>query len=259
MAGTALVTGGNRGIGLEVCRGLGERGLRVLLAARQLEEGERAAAELRAAGLDVQARALDVTDGASVEALASTIAREAPLEVLVNNAGVALDGFDAEVVRRTLAANFEGPMRVTDALAPHLARGARVVMVSSGLGELEGLAPAIRARFDPPRDRESLVLAVADFEAAVRAGRESAEGWPRSAYRISKVALNALTRLYADALRPRGVLVNAVCPGWVRTRMGGPGASRSPREGAAGIVWAALLPEDGPSGTFFRDRRAISW
>ena len=251
---TALVTGGNRGIGLEVCRALGARGYDVLLAARDRDEGERAAEGIPRA----RAVALDVTDRASIDALARSLA-ETRLDALVNNAGLAMQGFDAEVVRRTLAVNLFGALDVTDALLPLLGTGSRIVMVSSGIGELEGLEPHIRARFDPPADRTAILDAVRDFERAVQAGRETAEGWPRSAYRISKVALNALTRVLARDLADRGILVNAVCPGWVRTRMGGTSAPRTPEEGAAGIVWAAQLPAGGPSGGFYRDARPIAW
>lgn len=252
---TALVTGGNRGIGLEVCRGLGKRGYRVLLAARDPRSGKEATDELRREGLEVHARVLDVEDRSSIEALTRDLEHEG-LDTLVNNAGIALEGFDASVVRRTLATNVEGALDVTEALAPHLSRGARVVMVSSGLGVLEGLSPTIRARFDPPESRDAVLQATRDFLRAVERGTEAAEGWPRSAYRVSKVALNALTRLFADEFREHGVLVNAVDPGWVRTRMGGPSASRSPEEGARGIIWAATLPSDGPTGGFFRDGHA---
>lgn len=251
---TALVTGGNRGIGLEVCRGLAARGYDVLLASRDRAEGEGAASSIPGA----RAVPLDVTDRASIDALARDLAGSR-LDALVINAGIALQGFDAGVVERTLAVNLFGALDSIEALVPLLGTGSRIVLVSSGLGELEGLAPAIRARFDPPRDRAAILEAARDFERAVQAGRETAEGWPRSAYRISKVALNALGRVLARELADRGVLVNVVCPGWVRTRMGGPSAPRSPEEGAAGIVWAATLPPGGPSGGFYRDARLLPW
>jgi carbonyl reductase 1 len=134
------------------------------------------------------------------------------------------------------------------------------VMVSSGMGELSGLPPALRARFmDPEMDRAGLDALVRSFVDEVRAGSHRAGGWPSNAYRVSKVALNALVRLLAPTVATRRVKVNAVCPGWVRTRMGGPGASRSVEEGAASVVWAATLGLDGPSGGFFRDGRAIPW
>lgn len=257
-APTALVTGGNRGIGLEVCRQLARRGYRVLLAARDTDAGERAAASLRPSGLDVMAVALDVTDEASLDRLARDLGRRgARLDAIVNNAGVMLHGFGPEVVAATLAVNLHGAIAVTDRLLPLVPDGGRVVMVSSGLGALSCLAPQLHPRFDPPRSRAAVLEAVADFEAAVRDGRHEAAGWPSSAYAVSKVALNAVTRVYAAELAPRGLCVNAVCPGWVRTRMGGTGAPRSVEEGADGIVWAATLPPGGPTGEVTRDRAVI--
>ena len=134
---TALVTGANRGLGLETCRQLGDRGYRVFLAARGSPDGEAAAAELARSGLRVEFRPLDVDDEASARALADRLAAEGVmLDVLVNNAGISLDGFDERVARETMRTNFLGPMRVTDALIPRLRDGANIVMVSSGAGEL---------------------------------------------------------------------------------------------------------------------------
>jgi NAD(P)-dependent dehydrogenase (short-subunit alcohol dehydrogenase family) len=258
--GVALVTGGNRGLGLEVCRQLGQRGMRVLLSARDLAEGARATALLREQGLDVDFEPLDVASCESIEQLADRLARrEVRLAALVNNAGVALDGFDADVAERTLAVNVFGALRLTERLLPLMAEHGRVVMVSSGLGVLEGLAPALRERIDPPASKEDVSDFLRTFVEDVRAGHYEQRGWPGSAYRVSKLGLNALTRLLAEELRPRGLLVNAVTPGWVKTRMGGERASRGVEEGADTIVWAATLPPEGPSGGFFRDRHAIAW
>ena len=258
--GVALVTGGNRGLGFEVCRQLGQRGMRVLLSARDIAEGAKATAALHAEGLDVTFEPLDVTSPESLHQLVDRLERQGTrLAALVNNAGLAMEGFDANVAERTVAVNFLGPLHITERLLPLLEEHGRVVMVSSGVGELEGLSPALRQRFDPPPPKEELAALLRTFVDDVRGGQYAQRGWPGSAYRVSKVGLNALTRLLAEELKPRHILVNAVCPGWVKTRMGGAHAPRGVAEGADTIVWAATLPPDGPSGGFFRNRRAIPW
>jgi len=230
----AVVTGANRGLGLETCRQLGRLGLRVVLTSRNPSKGEAAAETLRSEGLDVRHHLLDVTREDQVQRLAKDMASEpGRLDVLVNNAGVFLDRYhppgnsvlDAhlDTVRRTLEINLYGALRVSQALLPLMRGEGRVVNVSSGMGqlaEMNGCCPG---------------------------------------YRFSKVGLNALTRILADELGNTGVKINSVCPGWVRTDLGGPNASRSVEEGADTIVWLATLPEDGPSGGFFRDRQAIPW
>jgi NAD(P)-dependent dehydrogenase (short-subunit alcohol dehydrogenase family) len=260
VSGTALVTGGNRGLGLEVCRQLGRLGMRVLLSARDIAAGAHATATLHSEGLDVSFEPLDVSSQESIDNLADRLGRQGlQLSALVNNAGIAMEGFDANVAEKTLAVNFFGAMHVTERLLPLMAEHGRIVMVSSGVGELEGLSPALRQRFDPPPPKEELVALLQAFVDDVRSGQYAQKGWPGSAYRVSKVGLNALTRLLAGELKPRHVLVNAICPGWVKTRMGGAHAPRGVEEGADTIVWAATLPPDGPSGGFFRNRRSIPW
>ncbi|MBI3890950.1 MAG: SDR family oxidoreductase [Candidatus Wallbacteria bacterium] len=231
----AVVTGGNRGIGYEVCRQLAKLGLTVVLTGRNEEQAKTASQELQKEKLMVCHYQLDVADQASVDRLAVFVAeRMGRLDALVNNAGVFLDPHEAssgalESSAQRLASTFDtnciGAFRLTQALAPAMIRngGGRVVNVSSGLGQLS----------------------------------EMAGGYP--AYRISKAALNALTRVLADELRDRKVLVNSVCPGWVKTDMGGPDAERTVEAGADGIVWAATLPPNGPTGGFFRDRQPIAW
>jgi NAD(P)-dependent dehydrogenase (short-subunit alcohol dehydrogenase family) len=133
-------------------------------------------------------------------------------------------------------------------------------MVSSGMGELSGLGAELRAQFAVENlSREALAALVERFVSDVGVGGRRRSAWPSDAYRVSKVALNALTRILAKELGPRGVHVNAVCPGWVRTDMGGSGAPRSVERGAEGIVWAATLGPEGPNGGFYRDGRAIAW
>jgi NAD(P)-dependent dehydrogenase (short-subunit alcohol dehydrogenase family) len=251
---TAVVTGANRGIGLAIATALVAKGLEVIATARGAADAEKTASALGARSLR-----LDVDDAASVAALA----RDAgAIDVLVNNAGIALDGFDETVARRTIETNVHGAARVTDALLPAMREGGRIVMVSSGLGDLSCVSPELRERFSDPRlDRAGLDALVASFVAAVAAGKHKAEGWPSSAYAVSKVALNALTRVLSRELAgdPRKILVNAACPGWVKTRMGGAGAPRTPEQGAATPVFLALLPAGGPTGRLFRDEVEVSF
>jgi NAD(P)-dependent dehydrogenase (short-subunit alcohol dehydrogenase family) len=228
----AVVTGGNRGIGFAICRGLAGKGVSVILAARDAKKGEAAAAELRKEGLPVRFHPLDVSDPASIEALAAFVGREhGRLDILVNNAAIRNDrdrqgvNVPAKILQAAVETNALGPLLLCQRLTPLLrkSRAGRVVNVSSGMGsiaEMGGGAPA---------------------------------------YRISKVALNAITRLLADELKGSRVLVNACHPGWVRTEMGGAGASKSPEEGADTPVWLALLPDGGPTGGFFRDRQPMPW
>ncbi|MER7542757.1 SDR family NAD(P)-dependent oxidoreductase [Spirillospora sp. NPDC127506] len=218
----ALVTGANRGIGREVCRQLAARGHDVLLAARSAEAAERVAKEVGATPLR-----LDVTSADDIARAASEIGR---LDVLVNNAAITYDTWqrastaDLAVVREAAETNLYGPWRLTQALLPLLRRSphGRIVNVSSEAASLTNM------------------------------------GGGTPAYTASKVALNALTRMLAAELRADGVLVNAVCPGWVATDMGGPGG-RPVADGAASVVWAATLPDDGPTGGFFRDGRPLPW
>lgn len=227
----ALVTGANRGIGLEVCRQLAQQGYTVILGARDLRKGEQAAASLIERGLSIVAHALDVTDPASIDALATDLEqRYGRLDVLVNNAAILYDTWqraasaDLAVVHEALETNTFGPWRMCQAFLPLLRRSGhgRIVNVSSEAGSLASMGA----------------------------------GTP--AYNLSKAALNALTRMLAAELRSSDILVNAVCPGWVATDMGGSGG-RPVSEGAATVVWAATLPDNGPSGGFFRDGRALPW
>ena len=227
----ALVTGANRGIGFEVCRQLGGLGYAVVLGSRDRERGEVAAGRLRGEGLDVEACQLDVADADSVASAADAIRREhGRLDALVNSAAILYDtwqrGVDADLeqVREACETNVIGAWRVIQATLPLLRESpsARIVNVSSGAGALTDM------------------------------------GGGTPAYRTSKAALNAMTRILAAELRSDRILVNAVCPGWVATDMGGPGG-RPVGEGAASVVWAVRLPDDGPSSGFFRDGRPIDW
>ena len=258
----ALVTGANRGIGREISRQLAESGWHVVMASRDASAGQEACHALASEGAEVSHGCLDVTDPASVSVIAATVVAEhGGLYAVVNNAGVALDGFDAEVARRTIEINFFGPLRVYDAFLPHLRPEARVVMVSSGMGDRSCLSSDLEQVFRAPMTREDLVGWMRKFVEDVAAGEHEHVGWPSSAYRVSKIGVNKLTEVLAAERRedPRSLKINAACPGWVRTRMGGSGAPRTPEHGARTPTWLAKLGGDAPSGGFFRDEAPAHW
>jgi NAD(P)-dependent dehydrogenase (short-subunit alcohol dehydrogenase family) len=229
----ALVTGANRGIGRETARQLAAKGLSVILGARDEAKGRAAATELAAEGGDVRPLVLDVSDSASVDAAVTLLTAEpGRLDVLVNNAGIGSDfgvaGAEPDfgAIQRALDTNFFGAYRLTVALLPLLRKSSspRIVNVSSGMGGVAEMG-----------------------------------GWSPG-YRVSKAALNAMTRILAAELKDESFLVNSACPGFVDTDMGGPfGAKKPVSEGAAGIVWLATLPDDGPTGGFFRDGKPTAF
>ncbi len=231
----AVVTGGNRGIGFEACRQLAKKGIKVILTSRDEAKGKAAAEKLQAEGLDAIAHPLDVTSVESCDRLAQFLGDHfGRLDILVNNAGVSLDHSESDgsvfnlkmsTLQKTLETNTFGPLLLCQALIPLMQEHnyGRVVNVSSGAGQLHDMST----------------------------------GYP--SYRISKTALNAVTRIVANELKGTNILVNAVCPGWVKTDMGGANAPRTPEQGADTIVWLATLPDDGPTSGFFRDRQPIDW
>lgn len=227
-----VVTGANRGIGFEIARQLAARGADVVLTARAAEAGQQALAKLPRER--VVFHPLDVTDDASAAALAEFVAqRFGACDVLVNNAGMIADGDESilrvppQAVEATLATNTVGPLRVAQALLPALRksdRGGRIVNVSSGAGELT------------------------DFDGS----------WA-PAYSLSKAALNLVTRMLVPACAVDGIAVNSMCPGWVRTDMGGANAPRDVAQGADTAVWLALDAPPDLTGKFIRDREPIAW
>jgi NAD(P)-dependent dehydrogenase (short-subunit alcohol dehydrogenase family) len=229
----AVVTGANRGIGFEICRQLAAKGIDVVLTSRDDAKGRMAVAQLRSQGLEIEFYQLDVTDISGIQRLGSFLERKyGAADMLVNNAGIMADAkgtgilnVPLQIIRTTMETNVYGPLILCQVLIPLMRKKnyGRVVNISSGLGQLS----------------------------------EMGGGTP--AYRMSKTALNALTRTLAAELKGTNILVNSMCPGWVKTDMGGPNAVKTLAEGADTAVWLATLPDGGASGGFYRDRKAISW
>lgn len=228
----AVVTGANRGIGLEVSRQLAERGIHVVLTSRDKTKGQQALNHLLDRSLSVSLFQLDVTSNDSATRLCNHLVKTfGRVDILVNNAAIYLDEGDKlldipiETMRNSFDANFFGAYYLCKALIPIMKKNSygRIVNVSSGYGAMD----AMNAR--------------------------------TGAYKLSKLALNGMTQILASELKDTNIKINAVDPGWVRTEMGGPSATRSPQEAAKGIVWAATLPDDSPTGKFFRDTKIVAW
>jgi len=229
----ALVTGGNRGIGLEICRQLAEQGITVLMGSRELAKGETAVSHLHRQGVtNIHPYQLTVNDEDSIQRLYRKIEQDFDrLDILVNNAGIYPDtvnsllAVDLDLMRQAMDVNAYGPLRLIQVLLPLMKkhRWGRIVNVSSSMGDLDRLS----------------------------------NGYP--AYRFSKMMLNLFTRVLAQELNGTGITINAMSPGWVRTDMGGSGAPRSAKEGADTAVWLVTLPDGGPHGGYFYNRQPIDW
>lgn len=235
----AVITGANRGIGFEICRQLAQKDFQVILTSRDEQRGRAACQKLQGEGLTVQFHQLDVSDSASVNELREFIEKKYErCDVLVNNAGVFPDSTNAsandwpsifdtpiETMRTAMETNVYGPMLLCQAFAPSMKKNnyGRIVNLSSGMGQLTHM------------------------------------GGHCPAYRVSKTSINALTRIVSEETLEQNILVNSMCPGWVKTDMGGPGATRELSEGADTAVWLATLPDNGPRGRFFRDRKEFEW
>jgi len=235
----AIVTGSNRGIGLEICKQLAKKAFRVILTSRNEEDGLARCRQLQDEGLPVQYHQLDVTDLSSINEFKEYMKKEVKrCDCLVNNAGIFPDSNDAsadgwpsvfstslDIVRKAMETNVYGPMALCQALVPlmKINNYGRIVNLSSGMGQLTYM------------------------------------GGHCPGYRISKTAINALTRIVSEELKECNILVNSMCPGWVKTKMGGSGATRELSEGADTAIWLATLPDDGPRGKFFRDKKEFEW
>ncbi len=228
----ALVTGANRGIGYEIARQLAETGIHVLVSARNAVKAQKAVDNLLRNNLSLAPLVLDVSHPQSIDQAVRAIQKNfGRLDILVNNAGIFLKNdrevcnTDAAVIQETLLTNFIGPLILCQKVIPLMLKQnyGRIVNISSGMGAMH----------------------------------EMTGGYP--GYRISKAALNAMTLILASEIRGRNIFINSMCPGWARTDMGGANATRSVGKGAETAVWLSTLPDNGPSGKFFRDRKEISW
>lgn len=236
----ALVTGANKGIGFEIARQLAQKKITVLLGARDRKRGIAACGRLESAGLEAHFIPIDVVKATSIEAAIGKIKDDFKrLDILVNNAGIQIDThsgileLDPVIFQHTLETNAFGPLLLAQAVVPIMkANGyGRIVNMASTLGSLTEIAS--------PDSLHDAILS--------------------PAYRMSKTLLNGITVLLAKELRGSNILVNSVCPGWVRTELGGDDAPLTPEEAADTPVWLATLPDDGPTGGFFRERQPIPW
>lgn len=235
----AIVTGANRGIGFETCKQLVKKGFQVILTSRDEQKGLAAYRQLQDEGLPVQFHLLDVGDPISINNICEFMKKEyKQCDVLINNAGIFPDSVNAsandwpsvfdvpiETMRRAMEINVYGPMLLCQAFIPLMKKNnyGRIVNFSSGMGQLTHM------------------------------------GGHCPAYRISKTSINALTRIISEETLEHNILVNSMCPGWVKTEMGGSGATRELSESADTAIWLATLPDDGPRGKFFRDREEFEW
>lgn len=232
----AVVTGGNRGMGLATCQALAEKNFHVLLASRDLKSGKLAAKALSDKGLSVEAVKLEMTSQSDIDSLARYLREiHGRVDVLINNAGILIDGdlsnptsicdADIEIIRKTIEVNTLAPMMLIKALLPMMQEVGygRIVNISSGMGQLSDMSGH------------------------------------HPGYRISKAALNTVTAIFSAELKGSGIAINSVCPGWVRTDMGGLNAARSLEQGIDTAIWLATSTDAGQSGGFYRDRQLIDW
>lgn len=267
MARVAVVTGGNKGIGFAIVRALCRRfDGDVILTARNEDLGRKAVAKLEGEGHKPRFHQLDITSPDSIAAIRQFLETTyGGLDVLVNNAGFAYKHSSTapftEQAEVTVRINFTGTLDVCQALFPLLRAHSRVVNVSSTVGKLSLVKPHLQEKFkDPQLTEKGLVDLMKQFVSDVAAGDHTSKGWPNTAYGMSKVGVTALTKILARQMAGKeDILVNACCPGWVKTDMAGPRAPLTPDQGAETPVHLALLPAGSPSGEFWSKCAVTDW
>ena len=265
----AVVTGANKGVGLAIVKKLckdfnGD----VYLTSRNEENGCRAVAALEAEGLSPKYHQLDIASAESVKSIAQHIFNGyGGVDVLVNNAAIAYKAESTilfvDQARETVDINFTGTLQVSRAFIPMIRPHGRIVNVSSAVSSLSLLHEHLQERFMKPSVSEHDVIALMDeFLEGVAAGNHTEKGWASWPNAIAKIAVNAVTRIHAKEMvesEKEDVIVNACCPGWVKTDMADEHAPLSPDQGAETPVYLALLPPGSPTGQFWIDKEIVEW
>ncbi|KAG2487702.1 hypothetical protein HYH03_013701 [Edaphochlamys debaryana] len=262
----AVVSGSNKGIGFEAARILAEQGLTVVVTSRNEDLGKEALAKIQAAapGAKVLFHQLDIADPFSIANFAQWMKGSVgSVTILINNAGFAYKGntFGPEEAKTTLGVNYYGTRQLTEALLPLMKPPARIVNVSSRAG-LRSIvrSPELLKRLTGAATTPQLDELAEEFVSSIRAGNHMAKGWPDTMYGVSKLMLSLYTLQLAGQLKDKGVVVNAMCPGWCRTDMSSKRGTKSAAEGADTAVWLALRPPaEASTGGFWGERSAIGW
>jgi NAD(P)-dependent dehydrogenase (short-subunit alcohol dehydrogenase family) len=259
-----LITGANKGLGFGMVKNLAENHpeLKIILSARDESKGNQAISQLGNLSKNVDFVQLDADKDESVKKAADWVKQKyGGLDILINNAGVAIKGdeFNEEIARWTISTNYNGTVRVTEAFLPLIKPNGSIMNVSSRAGRLAYLSnDSLKARFlDPKLTTKELDGLVEEFYSDVRDGSFSKKGWPESTYTVSKIAMSMYTRILARD-HPE-LKVNACCPGWCRTDMGGSGADLSLEEGIVTLVHVALLQDPTKTGKFWYEMKEHDW
>ncbi|CAG8465107.1 2132_t:CDS:2 [Ambispora leptoticha] len=288
-AKVAIVTGANKGIGYAIVRNLAlsyytssssKHPFIIYLSARNESLGKASLEQIRqefvgrkllqndGGNIDIKFLKIDLTNKETIDVAAEVVNHEhGGLDILINNAGTAFKGsaFDSNVVRTTLATNFYGTLEVCNKFIPLFRPNGRLISVSSEAGSLRILSPELRKKFtDPELDIDGLIKLMQLFQDAVDRGTWKEEGWPTQAYAISKIGVTSLNRIFARHFKAEGkeIIVNACCPGWVKTDMAGPHALLTPDQGAETPVFLALDEEtvpNAPNGELWKSKQIKEW
>lgn len=282
----AVVTGSNKGIGFAIVRQLALQypqspantgPFLIYLTARDQGRGQQALSDIHSdpalksakalkqdGGLsEVAFHELDISQTNSIRAFSEHLRKQHPggIDMVINNAGVAMQGFDAGIVKQTLEANYFGTLEATQDFLPLIKQGGRLVNVASMAGHLSKYSDSIRQKFLQAKSHDEITALMQGFKKAVAAGKENKEGWPSAAYAVSKAGSIGMTRTIAMEAKSKGnnVLINSCCPGYVKTDMTRGGGAKAPDQGAQTPVMLALQDIGGKSGLFWQHEKPIEW